>query len=431
MGRLGSNVSNLRVLSKLYFGLIVLCTIFLMFIVITFKTNFLNYQKEQVDNLKEEITQALKSDDLTKSIVELNEDYSFEIIVQEGNTILYTSNTLYDVENANNVYNDNFIYKEAYEENEYLVWIVVTSVDVVPFVNDYLVYGLIVVLVIIIATILFLRMLYLKSSKPILRTLEIVEKLKSDSNLGDIYDEQLDIVNEELLLLYNDISFRTYQLEQTQDEYQRINKAQKTLLEEQKTFLESVIHEIKSPLASINYSRFIVEKSVEDKSDDVEESLQNIKFQSEEALTMVVETLDSVRENSFEMFIEETEVDINSYVEQYFKKNKVILNQKHLDYNIVSENDFVFTNKLKFVQVLNNLLSNMLNYSKEETVLDISFSTEELVFRNFKGDKYNEYSTKYGNQRIVEIVKELGMELEVSDGNEVYEVKIRLGDYNV
>lgn len=431
MGRVSKHLNNLRSVSKVYYAFIILSAVFLAFIVFSFKANFLNYQQEQVTLLKDGISSALKSDDISQEIVDLNKDYSFEIIVQEDSTILYTSNTLYDIDNANVVYNDNFVYKEAYQDGDYLVWLVVTNVDVVPFVNSYLIYALVVVLLIIVVTTFFLRTLYINSSKPIIRTIEIIENIKAKSSLDGYYDKDLDIVNEELLVLYSNLSFQKYQLSQTSEEYERISKIQKSLLEEQKSYLETVIHDIKSPIASINYSRFIIDSVIKDKDANIQESLDNIKEQSEETLAIVVETLETVRANTFEKFVEKDKININELVEKYLEKNRIVIEKSGFKPDVNNEIEWIFTNRLKFIQMTNNILSNMLNYSKENSTLYVNVTKTGITFTNEKGKDANEFSTKYGNRRITELASELGMELKVVEDEETYTINVIFGDGHV
>lgn len=424
MGRIRNYINNLNFISTIYFTFIVLATVFLLLLIFNFKPSFVTYQENEVQDLKQEISEIVEAKEL-EDIIQVSNNYFFEIIIKEDNTVLYTSNSLYDIDIANDVYIDDFIYKEVYEEGDYLIWLVVTKVDMIPFVNNFLIYITSIILTVIIATLLFLRLIYVKSSKPILRILKIIEDLKEKDQTEVAGEDQLDIVSDELLLFYNDVSFRTYQLKQEQEEYKRINKVQKSLIEEQKEYLETVIHEVKSPLASINYSRYIIENKNND--DQLNDSLENIKVQSEGALNLIIEALDTVRDNSLALFIEEDEINVKVLIEEYLNMNKIIIDRNNVKYKINSEIEYLKTNRLKFIQLLNNILSNMLNYSKENTTLEITLSKNELVFKNEIGNTENKYSTNYGKERVEELVKDLRMKMEVHENNP-YIVKIIIGD---
>ncbi|CAD7816169.1 Autoinducer 2 sensor kinase/phosphatase LuxQ [Chryseobacterium aquaeductus] len=202
-------------------------------------------------------------------------------------------------------------------------------------------------------------------------------------------EEELKVQQEELMQTNTELEERSKLLEEKNHliaerntEIQR--KAEELALSTQykSEFLANMSHELRTPLNSILLlSRLMAENPDENLNEDQIESAKVIQSSGSSLLTLIDEILDLAKIESGKMSLEYQEVVIEDVVKDLKNLINPLVKEKGIEFNINIENDLsksLETDRLRLDQVLRNLLSNALKFTKEGSV--------EL---NIKGDKKN------------------------------------------
>ncbi|WOO87047.1 hypothetical protein RZE82_08005 [Mollicutes bacterium LVI A0039] len=431
MGRVKNRKRSTNYIGATYLIFTVILSTLLLYNLSDFGHNFIDYQVAEVNNLKLRISEILHAGEFnSEDLTLLNNSYNFEVIIQKNDEVVYTSNSLYDISVANDVYNNNYIYKETYIDNDYVIWLVVTSVDFVNFVNNYLFMIIIGLAILFLMTTIYVTVIYRRIAIPLLNVMELIRNLRTKDNPEIDMDTQLDLVSNELLTLYNSISLRAYILDQQQSEYQRISEIRKSTIDEQNAYLRTMIHDIKTPLSAIGFSRMILDNEQHLSPEGIK-ALNYIKSQTENALELIVESLETIADDSLTSFDAIDEIDVKKLLTEYFEKNNLQLSLNNLEISIFDDELYIYTNRIKFLQILSNILSNMMQYANDDSTLNISREATKIVFKNEIGSLNSKYSTGVGQLCIVDYSKDLGIETDTKIENGYYIVTLDLKELYV
>lgn len=205
-------------------------------------------------------------------------------------------------------------------------------------------------------------------------------------------EEELKVQQEELMQTNTELEERSKLLEEKNQliaerniEIQR--KAEELALSTQykSEFLANMSHELRTPLNSILLlSRLMAENPDENLNEDQIESAKVIQSSGSSLLTLIDEILDLAKIESGKMSLEYQDVEINDVVRDLKNLMNPLVNEKGIEFNINIEDDLaktLETDRLRLDQVLRNLLSNALKFTKEGSVaLNIKKDTKNKDF---------------------------------------------------
>ncbi|MCI3936408.1 response regulator [Chryseobacterium aahli] len=192
-------------------------------------------------------------------------------------------------------------------------------------------------------------------------------------------EEELKVQQEELMQTNTELEERSKLLEEKNQliaerniEIQR--KAEELALSTQykSEFLANMSHELRTPLNSILLlSRLMAENPDENLNEDQIESAKVIQSSGSSLLTLIDEILDLAKIESGKMSLEYQDVVIDEVVKDLKNLMNPLVKEKGIEFNINIEDDLaktLETDRLRLDQVLRNLLSNALKFTKEGSV---------------------------------------------------------------
>jgi len=192
-------------------------------------------------------------------------------------------------------------------------------------------------------------------------------------------EEELKVQQEELMQTNTELEERSKLLEEKNQliaerniEIQR--KAEELALSTQykSEFLANMSHELRTPLNSILLlSRLMAENPDENLNEDQIESAKVIQSSGSSLLTLIDEILDLAKIESGKMYLEYEDVQIIEVVQDLKNLMNPLVKEKGIEFNINIEKDLeksFETDRLRLDQVLRNLLSNALKFTKEGSV---------------------------------------------------------------
>lgn len=192
-------------------------------------------------------------------------------------------------------------------------------------------------------------------------------------------EEELKVQQEELMQTNTELEERSKLLEEKNHLVAERNieiqkKAEELALSTQykSEFLANMSHELRTPLNSILLlSRLMAENPDENLNEDQIESAKVIQSSGNSLLTLIDEILDLAKIESGKMSLEYEDVDINDVVKDLKNLMNPLVKEKGIEFNINIEDDLskiLETDRLRLDQVLRNLLSNALKFTKEGSV---------------------------------------------------------------
>ncbi|WP_300691246.1 response regulator [Chryseobacterium sp.] len=205
-------------------------------------------------------------------------------------------------------------------------------------------------------------------------------------------EEELKVQQEELMQANAELEERSRLLEEKNHLIaERNNEIQKKVEElalstkYKSEFLANMSHELRTPLNSILLlSRLMAENPDENLNDDQVESAKVIQSSGTSLLTLIDEILDLAKIESGKMTLEYQDVVIEEVVKDLKSLFNPVFQEKALQFNIDIDSDIqevIESDRLRIDQVLRNLLSNALKFTKEGSIgLSIKKHSEKPDF---------------------------------------------------
>ncbi len=386
---------------------------------------YVMHKDKQIEITREEVIYVIENNELgdySDKLLELNKEYQFELLILDKDNHIYSTNGVLTIEEQEELYK-NYIHKEELIVKEYVVWLCILTVDMSGY--DSVPTGINMLITLLLVSSFIILMIYViqKVLKPLFRIVKILSNIKSD------YEDhhEFDLVVDDLANTIDEINLISYQRRLESLEYEKMYLKQQLLVKEQKQYLESVVHDIKSPFASINQCRYIIEHDSSNylsiKSNN---ALVKIREQSEKGLAMIIKALEDVLVNEINVFIDTEEFSVKDYIEEFLLDNDELSKKNCLVTEVKITNFNLNVNKIKMKLLLSNILSNMISYAKVNTTLIIGGDENELFFTNYVANNVNENSTKVGMKLINELCNDLGFELINTIDDELYITKVIL-----
>lgn len=177
------------------------------------------------------------------------------------------------------------------------------------------------------------------------------------------------------LIILDDLT----ELEDHKARLEEQNLKLKELNEQKNKFLGIAAHDLRNPIAAIQACSYIILQSIErgDK-EEMMQLLQIIKEKSHFAMSLITDLLDIAKIESGKMDIRMEEINYEEFLRRNADIFKLMAHGKNIDVklNIKSSLPLLKLDKNKVEQVLNNLVSNAIKYSGENSQITIEAQPE-------------------------------------------------------
>lgn len=196
---------------------------------------------------------------------------------------------------------------------------------------------------------------------------------KKNENLLTGLEEPPIAYYEELSRLNNDLVNMQRELSKKNRELDELNKLKNL-------FLGIAAHDLRNPLGVIiGYSDFLLEEATDMLSEDHVEMLKSILTSSEFMLRLLNDLLDVSAIESGNLNLNLVKADLVPVIKKNIELNNVIAHKKNIHIHIHQSGlipEIIF-DEGKIEQVLNNLISNAIKYSKQETTINVNISKSD------------------------------------------------------
>ncbi len=202
----------------------------------------------------------------------------------------------------------------------------------------------------------------------------IIRALSKENEKLQVQPEEPPIAYyEELSRLNNDLVNMQRELAKKNRELDELNKLKNQ-------FLGIAAHDLRSPLGVImGYSDFLLEEVEEILSEDQNNMLKSILASSEFMLRLLNELLDISAIESGNLNLTLVQDDLGKVVRRNVELNNVIANKKNISiyFNQPEALPEILFDMGKIEQVLNNLISNAVKFSKPGSIVNVSIFKSE------------------------------------------------------
>jgi len=183
----------------------------------------------------------------------------------------------------------------------------------------------------------------------------------------------------ELVFLANEFNKMINQIHKSYLQLKKKNKELKQLNEFRSNMIDTVSHEFRTPLTSIQgYTSRLMRQDIEIDEETRQKSLRIIKRQSERLKRMIEDLLVIPDIEGNRLNFETRPVSISSVIENSIMlvkndSNKEIVNNINSDIEILADND-------RIEQVFVNLVENAVKYAKEGSAITLDYEIEDEKF---------------------------------------------------
>jgi len=206
--------------------------------------------------------------------------------------------------------------------------------------------------------------------------MQIIDLLLSTYENAVQKNGELFEANQKLLLMHREVA-------QKNSELQKLNV-------EKDKFLGMAAHDLRNPIGTILLVSQLLFDSEKNKfSDEDKEFLEMIRSSSEFMLKLLNELLDIAVMESGNLQLHNAETDLVKLIGKNVSYNKIIADKKNI---VITFNTLISTaqkkvDAVKIEQVLNNLISNAIKYSFENTEITVTLTEKETEYILSVADK--------------------------------------------
>lgn len=187
--------------------------------------------------------------------------------------------------------------------------------------------------------------------------------------------------NKELETLIN---LRTKELLEEKNELERSKEELFQLSIQKNKLLGVYAHDLKNPLSAIDGIKDLLEATIfesdidESTKKEVAQYLQMIKTSTNQMMSIIQDLLSSVKEETFKQKIEKRIMDINELISEHYALMNNYARQKNIKVIFNPKGKLlVNVDVRKIGEVFQNLISNAIKYSKENTTVTIDVNLEK------------------------------------------------------
>lgn len=194
--------------------------------------------------------------------------------------------------------------------------------------------------------------------------------------IGELNNDELAEMRKNMIGLNNELNNLTRELQKKNIQLDQLNQLKNQ-------FLGMAAHDLRNPISSIlTFSEFVLDSDDYDISDDLRKILELIKTSSDFMLKLLEELLDVVKIESGKLQLNYENVRMDDFLRKNIEVNALLAEKKEIKLvsNIPEPLPEIAIDPVKIEQVLNNLISNAIKYSFNDTTVTVSaFSTNEHV----------------------------------------------------
>lgn len=186
--------------------------------------------------------------------------------------------------------------------------------------------------------------------------------------MGEINNFEVEEMRKTMISLNNELNNLTRELNKKNIQLDQLNK-----LKDQ--FLGMAAHDLRNPISSIiMFSELVLESDDYEISDELRQILGVIKNSSEFMLKLLEELLDVVKIESGKLQLNFEKTHLEDFLRKNIEINLLLAAKKDigLRLNIPQPLPIVWFDPVKIEQVLNNLISNAIKYSHNNTTVTVS-----------------------------------------------------------
>ena len=268
------------------------------------------------------------------------------------------------------------IYKEIFEEETLVcsLYIIFDTTSSSKSIEDNKTRTLFIIFIEIIISTLLSYILGSRLTKKLTQLSNIAIKIGKEENIEVPFTntkDEIGILSKSMSEMQEDLKKRNYQLihtnkklEEQKEELIRANKAKDD-------FLANMSHELKTPLNSINVVSSVMKRNRDNNLNEKQiKSLEIINKCGNDLLYLVNDVLDISKLEAHEIKINYAEINIHKFITQVYDLIKPQAKQKNLNFvlDIDSTLTTIYSDENKINQIIKNLLSNSLKFTKEGTI---------------------------------------------------------------
>ncbi|MFP4025121.1 MAG: sensor histidine kinase [Thiohalospira sp.] len=201
--------------------------------------------------------------------------------------------------------------------------------------------------------------------------------------IGEVEIEELKKLNLTMIELNREINNLQRQLIKEKKHLADINKALNRLNEEKNRILGIAAHDLRNPIGTIRgYAELLSKKFYDISSEDINKFLSVIINSSNFSLNLLNDLLDISKIESGRVQLNYTKINYVDFVKAIIDQNQIIAKQKGINiyFNQETEDFIANIDIQKIEQVLNNLLSNSVKYSKPDTDVMVRLTSNNNYF---------------------------------------------------
>ncbi len=221
-----------------------------------------------------------------------------------------------------------------------------------------------------------------------------IRKTKADNKFEVFYNGQMFKINSDrtqildlLLSTYenaifknNELATANKKLKSIQQKLKEKNTKLEDINEDKNFFLGVAAHDLRSPLSTImNFVELLQFQLKSKLNDDELKFIKVIEDTATYGLNMISNILDFSKIESGNMDLNKTEIELNSFLQQNVELNNNLANRNNINvrFNNSESNINIFADEDKLTQVMNNLISNAIKYSHQETNINVSIEKQK------------------------------------------------------
>ena len=237
---------------------------------------------------------------------------------------------------------------------------------------------------------------HMKAERLLQESQSLTEELQVQSEELQLQQEELRTTNEQLEEQYAASEQKKQELEEVKEALEE--KAQQLEVSSQykSEFLANMSHELRTPLNSLLIlAQILSENEAGHLTEKEKEYVRTIFTSGNDLLRLINDILDLAKVESGKLEVIQKEVELQDVQEYVCKQFSPIAGQKEIQFNIQLEPDlpkYVYTDKHRLKQILNNLLSNAFKFTETGSVsLVIQKIMKESIKNEMLVSKQAEY----------------------------------------
>ncbi len=201
----------------------------------------------------------------------------------------------------------------------------------------------------------------------------LVDQLKELNFTYENQNKQIKEQNKRLLELHKELKIKAYELEKEKRNAEELTKVKSQ-------FLAGMSHELKTPLTAILTLTELVKKNL--KTSENVERLSVVSRNGKKLLSLINNILEFSKIESGKIELQLEKFFISDLLNESVEQVKSLINEKPIEINVSIEKEYELnTDKGKLEQIINNLFSNSVKYTKEGAINIFVTSTLDKILR--------------------------------------------------